>query len=99
MPRAKITIVDEADGAAVYLTDAGGCSWRVYDCVGERAGRANSTVPPDAFATHRHFVSQDGKRRVYEFRPKDVRRLVPRVLSSQLTAARPARRGKNPAGE
>ncbi len=87
MPRLRITIVNDGDGAAVYLIDASGAAWRVWDSVGRPAGRKNSSAPPDPMATHRSFVTQDGARRVYQFGPKDSRALVPRLLMAQLTGA------------
>ena len=92
MARAKITIMDADGEAAVYLLDAAGTPWRVYDAVGDRADRAHAVPPPDAFATHRHFVSREGVRRVYAFGPRDKRALEPRLLVSQLSAASTARR-------
>ena len=91
MPRARITILDADGEAAVYLVDAAGMPWRVYDAVGDRADRSHAVAPPDPFATHRHFVSRDGDRRVYAFRPRDRRLLQPRLLCSQLMAAWPVR--------
>ena len=90
--RLRITVVDASDGAAVYLIDASGESWRVWDSVGRPAGRRNSTAPPDPMATHRSFVSREGVRRVYEFGRKDSRALVPRLLMAQLAGGTPARR-------
>ncbi len=92
MSRLRIVIVDADGGAAVYLVDAAGEAWRVYDAVGERAGRRDAVAPPDGVATHRVFVSRTGGRRAYPFRARESRALVPRLLAAQLSAARPLRR-------
>ncbi len=93
MSRLKIVVVDERDAGAVYLVDRAGQAWRVYDCVGERAGRRDSVMPPDGIATHRIFVSRDGVRRAYRFGCKDSRALVPRLVAGQLAAAVRVRSG------
>ncbi len=98
MTRLRIVIVDGDAGAAVYLVDAAGEAWRVYDGVGERAGRRDAVAPPDGLATHRLFISRAGARRAYLFRGRESRALVPRLLAAQLSAARPLRRDGGPPG-
>ncbi len=81
--------MDADAGGAVYLVDAAGEAWRVYDAVGEHAGRRDAVAPPDGVATHRVFVARSGARRAYPFRARESRALVPRLLAAQLSAARP----------
>lgn len=91
----RIVILDANEDGAVYLRTAGE-AWRVYDSIGDAPRRGDAVAPPDPMATHRHFVSHSGQRRVYAFGRKDSHALVPRLLMRQLTAARLAGPVDNP---
>ena len=81
----------ERDGDKLYLVDADGVGWRVYD-----VGFGPPHAPPfkqrvyelgSSRATDRIFVPKDGDRRSYHFARGDSRDLTAETLATQLGAA------------
>ena len=79
------------DGERVYFTDSEGARWRVYDVAFGpplcQPFRRRAFRPPDARATYRYFVTQDGLERCHRFTDGEPRELTTELVSAQLAGA------------
>src|SRR5688572_24123059 len=70
----------------VRFTDVDGVEWTVWDVTWSNR-RHHRRPHADSTATERVFVSADGVKRAYKFKPSDSRVLEGQALERQLNAA------------
>ena len=79
----------EERGEGVYVVDAQGAVWRVYDvCFGPphcEPGKRKRLEPPDTRANYRWFVAADGTEQCVKLTAE--RAITPEVLARQLAGS------------